>query len=390
MPLFTPPPSYANLSLPGSWDTAWRNAKAASGSSTYWMTALGDSFTEGMVATDYLNLGWWGLLRANILARGYGLYADYWPTTNCAFFGYTNTWAGTAPWVINSGAAANQLWQLWGLTWTSTWPAAATVSDLLTFTTPYACTTLAIIYYDYAIGTFSYNVDGGAAQTITCAGSGQLKLTTAGLAGLANTAHTIHFTAQSAGNVLCVQGVQTIKTSGGPGLAFANCAVGGDQVANHVGTAGQPADRIILWQGWTASGTPTGFGFPTQPSLAIISFGLNDVGNGKPLEQYQAGLDRMVRAFQRGQGQCSVLFVIHSLGDGVSSDAGGNEATGQAWSLYCKAVYDVAALRGCGVADFSQKWGMYPSTNGLIDITKANHPTNAGHADIAALLETIL
>ena len=59
------------------------------------------------------------------------------------------------------------------------------------------------------------------------------------------------------------------------------------------------------------------------------------------------------------------------------------------WHLYLAAMKDVAATYGCAFVDIHAKWGETGVAQGFQTASQP-HPNDAGHADIAAVLEGIL
>ena len=295
--------------LPDGWNDAWQSAKGGSGTAPAWLTIIGDSVSAGAVSSDYVNNAWAAKLRSKLLS-GYSLYGDFWPTSMSVSFA---TFGGTPPWVVGATAPT---WYRWGM---GTLPlfGGTPASPILTFTAPNAGTDLDLIYFDFAAGTFTWTVDGVAQATVTTTGAGYHKRVQ--VAGLANTTHTVVLTGQSANYVALWQGIATYG-SRTRGIGFGRIAYSGGLAVDYAGN-GNPPDPCKVWQGYGAA--TTGFGFPTQPSLAIIELGINDCSDagshsgGCGPTQYRRVLARLVQAFRRGAQNCSIVILGASHPDGV-------------------------------------------------------------------------
>ena len=53
-------------------------------------------------------------------------------------------------------------------------------------------------------------------------------------------------------------------------------------------------------------------------------------------------------------------------------------------------IYQLATAYNCAVLNTHAKWGEYPNTAGFLTNAGNVHPTDAGHADIAADLLKVL
>ncbi|GEM_PF-2005469 len=381
-------PRRAWLYLPDGWDEAWKAARAASSATPAWITVLGDSISAGLASTDVVNNAWPARLRAKLVAAGYPWYGDFWPTTHSQDWWSAKSlgaFAGTPPWVVSS---ANRTWSNWGYGQTPLYTGAA--AGALQFTTPYACSALDLVYFDnYGDGsTWQVVLDGGAPQTVTLSGtSGRFKRLA--ISGLSNTTHTLSCGSQSADNRMQVMGVCTYADPT-RGLGLGRVAYPTATLWELTNGQNAPGDKIITWQGFFAGGA-TGFGFPTQPSLAIIALGVNDCQNpDRGVAQYAHGLRRLVQAFRRGVDNASILLLAPSNPDGVSSDVtGGLFANSDNWHLYLAAMVQIARSYGCALLSLHGKWGELGVAKGVQTATNP-HPTDAGHQDIADTLAAIL
>lgn len=386
--------------LPTNWDTAWVAAKAASASTPAWALFLGDSITFGQNASNSMTTTWAELLRTSLLTK-YSLYGDFYPMwAYCA--SYNTAFAGTAPFAnLSSSLAAVE----------AGYGRAIIINGgvYTTFTTPGSnVVAMDLVYLDYATasgaGAMTYSVDGGTAVTVATTNSSSpttAQVKKVSITGLTAGTHTLKITSGTTSNNCIILGVSCYASTTS-GLGFVRNAYPGMRGVDLATAAGgntgagsvfsSPPDKISLWQGQSPGGssptTPTGFGFPTQPSLAIINLAVNDTSLGSGYMAYQSALVRMVRALRRGQNNCSIAFLCNNFPDDINSDnpvAG----RGQLYPTYKNIMRQVADMYNCAFVDIDSKWGEYGLTDGFQ--TSGNlHPTDAGYADIATVLEGIL
>jgi lysophospholipase L1-like esterase len=390
--------------LPDGWDDCWRAAKAASERSVVQVLAIGDSVTVGANGADFNTDGWLEQVRTWLLSRN-DLGGDYWPTYYSADY-RAAAWSGTPPFVVSSGSGRS--WTAWGLPelayFTST-PAAGAI----TFTTPYACGDLDVLLLDGNPGTWEFTVDGwqtgvsatggnatasvtgvaGTTATIQVTNVGGYRQKRVTVSGLSHATHTVTFGNQSATSVMMPMGVATYL-SRSAGLAFARMATYGRGLDKWALSSGVPSDRIQLLQGKIDGGTLTGFGFPTQPHLALLAVGVNDCGGSMKPAAFRQTLDRFCRALRRGRADCSIVFHVNSNPNAGSSDlTSGNFTDPQNWLHYVEAMQACAERWRCAVVNTHERWGETPVAAGFMASGNA-HPTLAGHSDIAEQLKEIL
>ncbi len=322
------------------------------------------------------------------LLNTYSRYGDFYPVQYSSEY-YTSassTFSGTPPW--SSISSTNRFLGQAAYARVYYWTGAS--SGSATFTTPYACATIDIITVDYANGTWDYTVDGGSATTVTVTGAGSpYYLRRTRISGLASTTHTVVISNGSATGALMIAGCAAYtSTSAGIGFAW-NAVVGASTTLWLNGTF--PTDLSVNYQGKISSAA-TGFGFPGQPSLAIIGLGINDCQSSTAggVAGYEGMLRRFCQAFRRGVSNCSILFLVMSNPDAVNSDqTSGHFSNSQDWHLYTSAVYRIAQMFNTGVFNVHAKWSGKPVGYGFMDAGNC-HPNNSGHSDIATVLATIL
>lgn len=375
-----PLPKRPYRTLPDGWDTGWKAAKAAAATTPAWMTGIGDSFMHGAYATDWHLTGWFGQLKTKFSAAGYGTHADFWPISSNLVRNPSMT--GTIPFVITSTGIS---WAQNGFGELPIWTGAGVGS--ITFTAPYACTALDLVYVDSSqgVGTWTYTVDGGAPVTVTTVGSNTVKRIQ--LTGLANSAHTIVCASQSGNFVLQFCGVSTY--AGTTGVGYGRLAYSGATTVAGIGQTGfKPSDKPAAYAGLAASAVFAGF--PLAPHLAIVALGINDNTAGIGLDAYRQTLRRLSQALRRGRPDVSIMFVINSVANGVTSDQTSNFfGNPTQWPLYQQVQRQVAAEFNAAVVDFQAKWGETAVASGFTALAQG-HPAQAGHDDMATTIYAVL
>jgi hypothetical protein len=358
----------------------WQAGKAATVSSPAIIAGIGDSFMHGAYAGDWHLTGWFGQLKTKLVAAGYGTHADFWPvSSNIA---RNSSMTGLIPFVLSPT----------GLSWAQNGFGelpiyTGTAAGVLAFTTPYACTQMDLVYLDSnqgTGGTWAYAVDGGAPQTITVAGDNTIKKVR--LTGLANTVHTISCGSQSFNFVMQVCGVSTYPDPA-KGIGYGRLAYAGATTVAGLGqSAFKPADRARVYGGSGAGGGINFAHFPVAPHLALIGLGINDNTNGQGLEGYRQTLRRLCQALRRGRANCSIVFVVNPVANGVTSDQTSNYfGNPTQWPLFQQAQWQVAREFNAGVIDFQAKWSETPVASGFTTVSQG-HPTQLGHDDMADII----
>lgn len=372
--------------LPDGWNTTWEAAKSASGTSKVWMTVIGDSIAQGVGATDMMNSSWFAQVRANLVNK-YPLYGDFYPCAmSAADISSPDNFTGTAPWVMNTSGLSVDNTAAYGAAFY--W---ASQSGMLgTFTSPYACQNMDLLWTDENAGlgndTWIYKVDGGANGTLTIAGNDYV--TRQSFTNLANTTHTIAIGSQNADFVALPMGAVAYSNNKS-GLGYAFLGGYGLQIKTGWGDTGHhPSEKPSQLQGKQAA--TTGFGFPMQPSLCILALGGNDCGAAYSVATYFDTYRRMIQALRRGQANCSIVFLINCIADAVNSDfTSGNFGNSANWAQFMQQLYVLAHAYNCAVVNIHAKWGETPVGQGFL-VNGNVHPTDAGHKDIAGVLNLIL
>ena len=384
-----PPTKYPYFYLPDGWDSAWKAAKASAPTTPCWITMFGDSIFNGHAnASSYLKTVPELLIAQILAATGSPRYADYWSTV-CG-----PPYLGPAdhPWGAMQNGASPSHWEAGFHKAQYTSYVAGGIFQR--FTAPYACTAMDIIYVDWQAGVsgWSYSIDGGAAVLISNTGGGTPATTTVkkiSISGLANTTHTIDFLQTSSATAM-ILGVSTYAGTKGIGMARMNC----DGAASTEMTAATnyPADRCRLHMGvvpQSDAGTGKTFGFPHGPSLLILGLLANNATAGEPGTDLEQMYNRLISAVRSLSPNCSVLLHIPSYPYSVTSDCSTTYLNQEAVRIYENEIYNVARYHGCAVLNTNWRWGQTPFGSGFLPNTDL-HPKDAGHADMAATMATVL
>jgi lysophospholipase L1-like esterase len=369
------------------WDKTWKEARAACSETPKNILIMGDSISQGASSTDYLTDGWVPKFKAKAVAAGLPVHGDYWPTCfSASFAAGLGSMSTPMPWVFAGNTAVWAATFGYGVT-----PLISTTpGGTITLTTPYACTKIDLITFEVTAGTYDISIDGGATQQITTtvlAFQRRISFT-----GLANTTHTLVISNQSAANVMTPLGAITYADTT-KGICFSRQTFSGSNFQQHYGPMGMvwfPDDRLKMWQGnLTNGGNNVGFGFPTQPALAIVALTVNDCQLATGLGAYANYLKRLCQALRRGYADCSILFVVMSNPDGVSSDVTPNLSLPTNYPLYVNAVYNAASLFNCKVLNIHAEWADQGFALGY-HAASDSHPNNAGHTNIADRVAAVL
>lgn len=387
-------PRSDNIFNPPGALAGWRQSKTQIGSAPIWISVIGDSVACGFQAPTP-GAGWFDVLRATLL-QSYPLMGDFWFARHDDTATQRNL--SPAPWATNQ----TPLVDTGGIgAWLETWNSQTGVMPLKTLTAPYAYTDADVLWYDLATGGnhFQYSVDGGAAVNINTGFTSRPQRTA--ISGLANTTHVLRLGGQTADGVMHVPGVCTYPSAGArtAGLGFGLAAVSGIAIGSWGRQSWPGGDKPAMWGGF--DGTTWGaFGFPTMPHLAIIALGLNDSGQvitGGQQNAYAFApsgvgimLDRFIRALRRGRPNVGIIILAYCNPTPTNSDlTSGNFAGSTNWPKYLRTYQRVAAAHNVALINMDTQWGLTPVARGFITAGNA-HPNNAGHADIAATVLSIL
>jgi GDSL-like lipase/acylhydrolase family protein len=197
----------------------------------------------------------------------------------------------------------------------------------------------------------------------------------------------------------------SLFTGGSGGAGFARSAYSGRRAVDSATAAGTsfgyagtatafPGFRPELWSGSgpantsPAQITPVPFGFPTQPALAFIGYGINDCANYINPAAYGDAIQRKIIAVRRGVPAANVCLIAFCYPDPLNSD-NNLPGNGVHYSRWKQPLAALAATYGCAYVDIDAKWGATPVAQGFQQSGNV-HPTQAGSADIANVIAGIL
>lgn len=358
------------LYLPDGWDSGWKAAKDLNPRPSVAM--IGDSISVGVSGAGYT--GCFSEQVYRMLVAQLGSSADYY----AAQMGYLGGDTNGGPWsTLQNGATLTRY------TGSSGWMGFL-YSNLLTavasqtFTTPYPCTALDIIYWDSfaaAASTWGYQIDGGATQTVTNGATNTIKKIS--ISGLPYAIHTVAWGWQSANAAAAMQGIVTYRSPASAGLLFARHNASGAGIADIAGT---------YWNGQNFSWPAV---FPIAPHLALIDLVTNDINNNVTIANFTKGVHQLIRALRRAQPNCSLLWLVPSYPDHTIDDVNTGFANDAVAYTYHVELLRLAQLYGFGLVNFHTKWGSTPYGAGLLPNNDV-HPTAAGQADIFATIAPLL
>lgn len=359
------------LILPDGWDTGWKAAEAASATTPCWVAALGDSFTQGLHASNPLTTSWFGLLRTALIAQ-YGEYATLYSVSNDVQHG-----AGYSPVPWVNSQTAISLTAASGFGEVSRYTGIGVGTQ--TFTTPVACTDMDIYYQSATASNFDYAVDGAAATTQAVAGS--VAFNVIQLRGLANTTHTIVFNNQSVSLAMRIMGV-AVYNNLTHGVGFANMGVSG--LASN---AWSNVSTNHLLRGDLGSMTA----FPTKPHLLIIAMGINDCSQQTIGPQSFYSIYRtLIMAARRARPALSVLLIANCNPSTLYGDVTTPFGNSDSWGLYVGAMRQLAQDTNAAFFNCDAKWGPTPLAQGFVVSAANGHPNDAGNANMYASLAEVL
>jgi len=357
---------------PSGWSDAW---EAAKGSNNATVVGFGTSQLQAAInCTDCMNLGYFPLLRKNILGRsGTTWKGDSYPIS------YSTAWLaqllGTLPWSMDTTPSAVQ-WVGPGFGYS--WIATTGSPNLCKFTTPanplgagaptpYPQSARCWIWDPSgASGNVQYNINGGATQTAALAGDGAFKtIVFNNLIGSA--ASTINFTSQPASTYFMPISMSVFPGPTGPasgpgsGIFFTWWAWSAMPLHEFGRSDKTPADRMIYWK----SGSSPEF----RGDLVIIDLG-NDFNyyytqnpktiNSNPTMQvygypptlFHNKLQQLANAMRSGKpppagsgrlgNAVSLVLSLSPFPDGIYSDVTGFGGAPQNYETYLDIAYNFA------------------------------------------------
>lgn len=319
-------------------------AAAMAGTALCKVAIVGDSTSAG-IGPGTRDQSWPTFLREKLLP-GAGLPVSSTGTVNPSQTPTSAQWAATPAGWSNSNSGSNN------------YMSAGNGSGAWTFTSTIAGTVVEIIAGDnYAGGTWTYSIDGGAAVTVT-QGSGQF--TTKTITGLANTTHTVTFNNTHATLPFILFSVEVRQANG---LAISNMAQNGKTTAQWADTT-----NWYYLSGWLKQ---------YNPDVVLIDLGIND------------WLQQLGTAAMKTNLQAIINLV--PTADVVLINGYPSDPTQQAAStrlVYDQKIYELAGANGYPVVDFTEKIVSYAqgNANGLYAYGDHIHGSAAGYALCASAM----
>lgn len=311
--------------------------KAATGKALCRVAHMGDSTSEGVGETsNRMANSWPGQLSQIFNTNGYTLDGSF-----GVLQAYTNNAGYWPEWVQTTGS-----WN--ALNGGSPVVSATASGAVLTFTSTNTGTVLELRYL-HTGASFTYSLDGGAAQTVTTNGSQAVGLVQ--LTGLANTTHTIAIT--STGNTQIFSAhVHSSITSG---LQFWNAGIGSSKSSDWYGSNSWFAAPKLL-SNWS-------------PNLTTIMLGINDATNQVVTPaNYQTNMQALItQALTTGD----VLLISPVPASGVDL------------SQYMPLLYGLADSNNLPLLDMTHRWKDWTTQNAMAVYMDTYHPNGAGYNDVA-------
>lgn len=380
--------------LPAGWDDTWIQAKYNAATTPAWSALFGTSIAAAYGTTVPMTKGWYELVRGSLTPSQAALYADFY---DLKFSVGTFGWNGFGPWSVDVQPVAPYNG---GFNVGPSWTAITAAYNPFKLVTPFACTKIDIIVADGDLAaTITYSIDGGVDQTYTTTAysAANWGLKRIALTGLSNVVHTIQFKQQSVASAFSVLGA--ICYSGTVGLGFCRFAYNGG-VTTDISRLDLHGNRKPFYVAGKIPGAVTGFGIPVQPHLLIIEPFGNDAGAPNSLSsvarpdgvfpigagprQWADTLRNLCRAGRRGRDNCSILFVVESIPDGIYTETTESilAYNPRNYQSYTTLINDLAGEFNAGVVNFMAKWGQLGVTKGFLPAADL-HPTDAGQQDMA-------
>lgn len=382
----------AYIVAPPGWNTVIKAVRAVGPGH---IAIRGDSIGAGQGASDWVPKGFFGKLRDAVIASGVLLAGEYFPMDYSASVngsvGASTPWSVTKP----DGTFKNIYEAGFGRVY-NIQPSGGAI-DQITFTSPAGCTGLDFIYGDFQGGTMKATLD-GVLTTINCTGTSTESVTVIKRqqwTGLTAGVHVLQIGTGQFSNTIQILGVlwRTANTTGmffsrhaHPGIAACNLVTPAGTNTGSGGVKSYPSDKVGILGAQTAGINFTGP--PTQADLWINELGVNDAISHYDIDAMRQAWFKIVRAQRAGKANCSIVFVIPAY-PGLYTDVTISGSNAEMWPRYKVAIYEVAAAFNAAVLDLDAKWGATPFAQGFM-LNNNVHPTDAGHADIALDLASMI
>jgi len=373
--------------LPPGWDSHWQTTKANQAGT---VMTVGPSQNQGNQQLSNIVTKRWPRLLLNWLHSTVGgpLVAETFTYTDNSNFVSPWSAGGTPPWAVGSlpsgDSNADGFYHRLNIN--------SGTGSIMTMTTPFACTDADLYYLDLVShsNTLTYKIDGGSSSSpISTNGDGTGKRIQ--ITGMSNATHTIELDINSStggSNAIGFLGgtcyYQTTNARSTSGWTLANHTAGGEDNWN-LYNVNSVANLYRL--------TRSTLGPIAQPDLLIVMCGGNEDANS---HDPAYGMHWIIESCKYATANAiSVIIVCEpdycvALSDvGVSFGSGYGVHYGQ--TQHEMASY--ARANGYAFINIMPRWTAKPVAGGYIASgsgTGQPHPVDAGHADIATVIESIL
>ena len=327
----------------------WRatRAKLLSGTAEIFnLNVIGDSITEGYIATDMKVDGFFALLRAAAIAKFGDVGVGFFPSFHITNYTQEIVRTGTGWLIVSVGGIGNRSYR------TSVSGDYATVAFNGTGLRIY---TLMATF----AGTFTVTVDAGEPTALD-----NEDVTTHvkywDITGLSAGDHTAVITNTEEGRQMYIYGVAPLK--GTSGLRV-----------NMMGRASaRAADSLIETSGISALDLMFDASF--APDLSIISLGANEVLDQTPLSEFKQSMQTIITAAQ-------------STGDVLLTSIGVRSGSFTIPQYdYVNVIKNLAFENSCAFLDIYSRWGGSEGAIASGYMVDTVHPNDAGHYDIASAI----
>lgn len=369
--------------MPTGWGVWWKAARNAGRAR---ISIVGGSSSAGYYSSNIDNKGWVGVLRDSLQA----LYGD----GGSGFKGCADTTNFMTNQTVPAGAQSVYVAAGNTATLTGTWSQSgndfgpgcmyyftSTVNDTATFPTVRG-TTINIYTVSGAgsHGNWTYSIDGAAPVTVNDSGSGGTTIQKTAVSGLAAGNHSVVLTFIGGGTFLAVCGVAGENVGGVVVEKFARYGAASLYVSN-VDTVNN-----VPWNG--------GVNYPCD--LAIYTCAPNDAANNIAGDAYAKNVRKYFEAVRGGGSQTGandLMVVLPHIGT--------YDGTNFLYQDYAARLRGICEAYGAALIDFwtlgRNSWNYWNSlnywgnaSNPVISGSDNVHPSDAGHAYIASVIQPYL
>lgn len=212
------------------------------------------------------------------------------------------------------------------------------------------------VWYADNSAPFDVNIDGGTKVRVTPTGTNAIKVYT--VTGLSNATHQA--IAWRVSGTMSILGFQ-LRNANTYGVETYKAGISGAKTDSLASTAWSDVVQTMSHKtnGWAAD-------------LVFITCSTNDAGVGTSAATFKANLQTAINTLKTN-GTEIVLTTgnVHQTTD---------------FTVYTKALYELADSNDLTLIDTQARWGTWASANGLGQMTDASHPSPAGYWDLGRAL----